>query len=186
MWYTAVPVGLIVLVIVLFFVSNWRYYGRMCSEDHFREFHGKLLRAIEAARDKEPADDPVAAAEQGTAFVTDASLGVFVTFTPAEGGAYDLTISLSQPGRVTTHSLSSSFGFFIVAILWGTHAEMDPYYTESGVHYMAFRLQSPDLVLNDFESSYARYQSGRQPIPFRYEELGSQSAAPSDAEAGAR
>lgn len=183
MWILAVIGGLVVLV-ALYVACRGRYYTRLFSARSFREFHRGLSRAIEAAQRKAPDQPP--SRDDGTAFVTDSGLAVAVTSSKGDDGNQALHISLSQPGQVTTHALCSRFGFFAVAMFEDVKGELTPYYTDSGVHHLVFRLQTPTVHLQNFDLCFARYLSNYKPVPFRHEKLESeQSAAPNVGSANA-
>ena len=168
MWDLILFGGLIV-VVALFVVSNFRYYKRLFSAESFREFHRGLSMAIETARRKAP-DQPPSGGD-GTVFVTRSGLAVAVTFENGDEGNQTIHISLSQAGRVTTDSVCSRFAFFAVAMFGGVKLELTPYYTDSGVHHLVFRLRGPAVHLKDFDSTYARFAEDYKPIPFRHEKL---------------
>lgn len=50
------------------------------------------------------------------------------------------------------------------------NAEITPFFTESGVHHLAFRLQSQDLNVPDFATAQALYLDEYSPVPFQYQE----------------
>jgi len=175
MWI-AVVASLIVLIAV-FVATRGRYYKRLFSTESFREFHGSLSRAVELAQHKRPDQPP--ALEDGTAFVTEAGLAVGVTCTNGDDGHQTLHISLSQRGNVTTHAVCSRFGFFVAAMLGSAKGELTPFYADSGVHHLVFRLQALTIQVQSFDSSYARYLNDYKPVPFRHENLIKEVAKPS-------
>jgi len=171
MW-TAIIAASLVAIIAAFGVSSARYYRRMFSERHLREFHSTLAAAIRAAASME--ERPGLCADPRTHFVTEAGLGAAVTFAPHPGGGYDLHFSLSQPGRLTTHAVSRHFGFFILGMLQENKAELTPYFTNSGVRHLSFRLASPAVTVQDFDASYANYSKflrENKSIPFEYRNI---------------
>lgn len=162
--------SVVVILIAAYVVSRGRYYKRMFSDENFREFHARLSQAIEKAMGKNENQDPNL--EDGTAFLTDAGLGIAVTFDPDVGG-YVLHVSFSQPSGPTTHSVCSRFGFFTVAMLRVNESEVVPYFTKSGVHHLRFKFQSQDVTVLDFEKSFSHYLHDYRPVPFQYMEPGS-------------
>jgi hypothetical protein len=176
MWILLIIVALIAIATVVYTVSSGRHYGRMFSDANFRAFHNALSRAIEVARGKSASSE--FSLDDGTAFVTDAGLGVSVTLFPQGDGSHALHIAMSQAGRHTTHSVCSRFGFFTVAMLKDNKAELVPYFTASSVHHLVFRLQSPDVAVQDFDATYSQYRDEYRPIPFQYQNInGEQTAA---------
>jgi hypothetical protein len=165
----AVIAALVVLAAVAYFARIRRYYGRMFSEDNFREFHKGLSRAMEVAKGKGP--DAVPSPEDGSAFVTGAGLAVGVTFSLDEDETYRLHVSLSQTERPTTHAVSSRFAFFIVAMLGHNKAKLFPYFTESRVHHLVFWFRSDDLEVRDFDGAYSKYQNEYTEIFFLFHEI---------------
>jgi hypothetical protein len=173
MW-EAVVVAIMVALLAVLGLSKVRYYRRMFSEDHFREFHGALAVAIRSAT-----QDP--GADERTRFITRAGLGAAVTFSSPREGRYALHISLSQPGRMTTHAVSSHFGAFIVAMLQGNNAELTPYFTNTGVRHFPFQIAAPTATVQDFESSYSAYRQflrERKPLPFEYRSIETAETTP--------
>jgi hypothetical protein len=164
MWIAGVITALVVFVVALYIVKSRRYYKRMFSEANFRAFHSGLSKAIEAAKGRDA--DALPSPENGSAFVTEAGLGVCVTYDTAEGGSEVLTISMSQPGRHTTHAVCSRFGFFALVMLQENKAEFAPFFTQSGVHYLVFQFESRDPRVRDFDDTYAGYVADYKHIPF--------------------
>lgn len=166
MWEADVAAILVALV-ATFGLSRARYYRRMFSESHFREFHGALAAAIRAAT-QEPGGD------ERTRFVTQAGLGAAVTFSSPSDGRYTLHISLSQPGRMTTHAVSRHFGALIVAMLQGNKAELAPYLTNTGVRHFPFQVAAPTVTVQDFASSYSAYRQflrEHKELPFQHRSM---------------
>jgi len=177
MWIFIV-LAVVVALVGAFIASRARYYGRMFSESNFRAFHEALSRAVEVFKGKGADGQP--SPEDGSAFVTDAGLAIGVTFSTDENGFQALHISMSQPGRQTTHSVCSRFGFFAVAMLGGKKAELIPYFTESGVHHLVFRFQSRDVRVDGFDNAHAMYRDEYKPIPFEYRKIGSKPSLAAD------
>jgi hypothetical protein len=175
MWELVLFGGLI-SVVALLVVSKFRYCKRLFSTESFREFHRELSNAIETAQRKAPDQPP--SGDDGTAFVTHSGLAVAVTAENGAEGNQTIHISLSQAGRVTTHSVCSRFAFFAVAMFRGVNLELVPYYTDSGVHHLLFRLRGPAVHLQDFDSTYPRWAKDYRPIPFRHEKLESSPSKP--------
>jgi hypothetical protein len=169
MWIILTIVVLLAIIVAAYLVSCSRYYGRMFSDAHLSAFHGALLSAIQAARSKHTNNEP--RLTDGTAFVTDAGLGVGVTLCSQNDGVHALHISMSQTGRYTTHSVCSRFGFFVVAMLGRNQFELLPYFTASSVHHLVFRLHSPDITLQNFAATYAQYRNEYKPIQFQYRDI---------------
>ena len=176
MWWVLVG-SVVVILIAAYVITRGRYYKRMFSDGNFREFHARLSQAIEKAMGKNETQDP--SLEDGTGFLTEAGLGVGVTFDPCDGG-YVLQVSMSQPSGPTTHVVCSRFGFFTVAMLWDNESEIVPFFTQSGVHHLRFVLQSQDVTLLDFEKSFSHYLNEYRPVPFQYLDLGSEPSNPAN------
>jgi hypothetical protein len=157
MWQ-AIVVAIVVAGVATFVLLKLRYYSRMFSESHFREFHGSLAAAIHAAMQDPGATQDPGADQRTPRFVTRAGLTVAVTFSSLSEGRYTLYISLSQPGQVPTHAVGRHFGTFIVAMLQGNKAELTPYFTDSGVRHLPFQLAAPTVTVQDFDASNAAYR----------------------------
>ena len=173
MW-EAVVVAMAVALLAVFGLSKARYYRRMFSEDHFREFHGALAVAIRTATQEPGADER-------TRFVTQAGLGAAVTFSSPREGRYTLHISLSQSGRMTTQAVSNHFEAFIVAMLQGNNAELTPYFTNTGVRHFPFRIAAPTVTVQDFDASYSAYRQflrERRALSFEYRGTETAEATP--------
>jgi hypothetical protein len=181
MWEGVVAAVLIALV-AAFGLKSARYYGRMFSESHFREFHVALAEAIRSAATSEELQRPDADdSARCKSFLTKAGLGAAATFSVHPDGGYDLHISLSQPGRATTHAVGGNFGLFILAMLQGNKAGLTAYFTDSGVRHLSFELASPVVAVQDFETAYASYSEylrERKTIPFERRNIETMKAYP--------
>ncbi len=167
MWEVVIVVISIALVAGL--ASSLRHHLRMFSENHFREFHNAMAAAIRVASATEELQDKTT--DGKSFFTTKAGLGGFVTFCALSEGGYNLHISLSQLGRVTTFAVCRHFGLFIVAMLQGNEAELMPYFTDTGVRHLSFRLSSREVTVQDYRSSrlsYCKYIRERRAVSFEY------------------
>jgi hypothetical protein len=162
-----------------FRLKSVRYYGRMFSESHFREFHTALAAAIRATATMEELQMP--GADDSARFITKAGLGAAATFSRRPSGGYNLHISLSQPGRMTTHAVSGHFGLFILAMLQGNKAGLTAYFTDTGVRHLSFELASPTVVVEAFETAYfgySKYFREHKTIPFECCNIETMETAP--------
>lgn len=171
MWEVVTAAILIALIAVLA-LSRVRYYRRMFSDSHFREFHNAMATAIHAAS---ATGDPQEKTNEGEIFfTTKAGLGAVVTFSALPEGGYNLHISLSQPGRMTTSAVSRHFGLFIIAMLQGNKAELMPYFTDTGVRHLSFQLPSPVATIQDYGAarlSYEKYVRENRTVSFEYRNM---------------
>jgi hypothetical protein len=167
MWALAIVAG-VVVVLILYVAYRGRYYRAVFSEENFREFHEKLSAAISQAQRKSPGEPP--SPNDGTGFTTRAGLAVGVTWKCQEG-VQAVHLSLSQVGQVTTRAVCSRFGFFTIVMFEDLKAELSPFYTNSGVHHLLFRFPAGmNLLLRNFDATFARYSNDYRPIPFRHEQ----------------
>jgi hypothetical protein len=110
MWQPLIPAILVAIILAIGLSS-------MFSESHFREFHSTLAAAIGATTARKERRE--LGSYDRSHFVTGAGLGAAVTLSPHSEGGYTLHISLSQPGRMTTHAVATRFGLFILGMLQG-------------------------------------------------------------------
>jgi hypothetical protein len=136
----------------------------MYSDGNFQAFFEVVAQALLVAREESEKHPRSCKAE--STVVTNAGLAICVTFPVHEDGSRVLHLSMSQPGRRTTHAVCSRFGFFAAAMLGSNQTEFISYFTESGVHYIAFKLAA--LRIHRFESAYDAYLKQYRSIPFEY------------------
>ncbi|MGC4042796.1 MAG: hypothetical protein QM758_03220 [Armatimonas sp.] len=162
----SIPIALV----ANFVITRSRKYSRLFNEATFEEFYERLTEAIRAAVRTQGDPSVENFIENGTAFRLSADIAASVTFAQRKDG-FILHIALSQPDHfVTTHSVATHFGFFILAMLNKNRAEMTPFYTPSSVHHIVLKLESADIVFNSFEESYREYRENYQPFRFEAED----------------
>lgn len=149
------------------YIKIWYFYRKLYSIENFQEYEQKLLKALAIAQNKSTEYETSIA--NVTAFETAAGLKTSVSF---EKGTEITQVLLHFAfshggGLVTTHAACSRFSFFTLTLLRENKIhDIFSYYTQSNVYHLLISMDSTELLVHDFNSTYSIYKKDYTEIEF--------------------
>lgn len=164
--YGIVVLGVIVLLIWLYWRGMKARYSKVFNDAHYRQVGEWVERVLKLGPIERPS------LENGTGFLTDGTVGlVFTRRIDSEHDTLHFSFS-DRSGGPTTHALGTRMIFFVIQLLRQNKAKADCFYSKSTVHYLILEKEvGGDWLLTPIEEAIALMQN-YTPMPLDLREPG--------------
>jgi hypothetical protein len=135
MYVLVIGIGLICVLVMVWFWSTGGKYKAVFADEHFLEVAGKLSGLKEAAFAKahQPLDGPMEPNDRRT-MVTSAGLTMIYIIVPTDAG-YEHRLSVSLQNGLTAHAVGEMFALWGILLLGEEKEQCEFYFSQRTVHY---------------------------------------------------